>query len=289
VNAESVTSSADGARVWFITGASSGIGRALAETVLERGDRVVAAVRDPHRVRDLGDRYPGQALPAGVDVTDQDQVRAAIDAGLAAFGRLDVIVNNAGYGLFGALEELSAEDLRREFETNVLGALYVLRAALPHLRGRRSGHLVQVSSLDGVAPLGAGESAYAATKFAVEGACEVLAKEVAHLGIRVTIIEPGPVRTGFGDRAVAAPVSADDYAASVGAALSWFEDLQGAQPNDPRRVADAIVEVVETDRPPLRLALGTEAVQAIRAKLETQRAELDEWEHLSVTTAFSAS
>jgi NAD(P)-dependent dehydrogenase (short-subunit alcohol dehydrogenase family) len=274
--------------VWFITGASSGIGRALAETVLERGDRVVAAVRDPHRVRDLGDRYPGQALPAGVDVTDQDQVRAAIDAGLAAFGRLDVIVNNAGYGLFGALEELSAEDLRREFETNVLGALYVLRAALPHLRGRRSGHLVQVSSLDGVAPLGAGESAYAATKFAVEGACEVLAKEVAHLGIRVTIIEPGPVRTGFGDRAVAAPVSADDYAASVGAALSWFEDLQGAQPNDPRRVADAIVEVVETDRPPLRLALGTEAVQAIRAKLETQRAELDEWEHLSVTTAFSA-
>jgi NAD(P)-dependent dehydrogenase (short-subunit alcohol dehydrogenase family) len=227
-------------------------------------------------------------LTVRLDVTDPEQVRAAVDAALATFDRLDVLVNNAGYGLFGALEDLSDADLRRQFETNVFGTLAVTRAALPTMRAQRSGHIVQMSSLDGIAPLAAGESAYAATKFALEGASEVLAKETAHLGIRVTIIEPGPVRTEFAGGATAVPMSTapDDYAESVGKAFTWFEQLQGAQPNDPVRVAQAVIAVVNADEPPLRLALGEEAVDGIRTKLDDQLRELDAWADLSRTTPF---
>jgi NAD(P)-dependent dehydrogenase (short-subunit alcohol dehydrogenase family) len=239
----------DDTRVWFITGASSGLGRALAETALDRGERVVATARDPERVAEL--------------------------------------VNNAGYGLFGALEELSDADLRREFDTNVFGALAVTRAALPHLRERLSGHIVQISSLEGVAPAVGGEAAYAGTKFAVEGIAEGLAKEVAHLGIRVTIVEPGPVRTDFAAGAIAKPPENGDYGESVGKAFEWFEDIAGQQPNDPARVAEAIIEAVDADEPPLRLPLGEEAVEAIREKLDGQRRDLDAWERVSVTTAFA--
>src|SRR5919197_3406631 len=185
-------------QVWLITGASSGLGRALAEAVLERGGRVVATARKHERLADLSARHGDRAVAMPLDVADAEQTRAAIAAAVDAFGRIDVVVNNAGYGLFGALEELSDDELRREFETNVFGALNVMRAALPQLRRQRSGHIVQISSLEGVAPAVAGETAYAGTKFAVEGLCEGLAKEVEHLGIRVTIVEPGPIRTEFG-------------------------------------------------------------------------------------------
>jgi NAD(P)-dependent dehydrogenase (short-subunit alcohol dehydrogenase family) len=161
--------SSDRSRVWLITGASSGLGRALAEVALERGDRVVATARDPETVAELVERHPGRVIAARLDVTEPDQARAAVDAAVATFDRIDVVVNNAGFGLFGALEELSDEDLRGEFEANVFGALNVTRAALPQLRRQRSGHIVQISSLEGVAPAVAGESAYAGTKFAVEG------------------------------------------------------------------------------------------------------------------------
>jgi NAD(P)-dependent dehydrogenase (short-subunit alcohol dehydrogenase family) len=274
-------------RVWLITGASSGLGRALAEAALDRGDQVIATARDPQRLDGLAERYPGQAIAARLDVTDADEARAAVSDGLAAFGRLDVVVNNAGYGLFGALEELPAEELRREFETNVFGALNVTRAALPQLRRQRSGHIVQISSLEGIAPIAAGESAYAATKFAVEGLAEALAKEIAHLGINVTIVEPGPLRTDFAAGAVARPPRSGDYADSVGKALEWFEGLSGRQPNDPSRVAAAIIEAVTSAEPPLRLALGMEAVQAIREKLSSQRRDLDAWERLSASTAMT--
>src|SRR4051794_22219727 len=246
----------DTSRVWLITGASSGLGRALAETALEQGDRVVATARDPGTVADLEERYGGRAIATRLDVTDSSQARASVDAALAAFGGLDVVVNNAGFGLFGALEELSDDDLRREFETNVFGALNVTRAALPELRRRRSGHVVQISSLEGVAPAVAGESAYAGTKFAVEGLMEGLAKDLEHLGIRVTIVEPGPIRTDFAAGATVTPPACDDYADSVGKALEWFEGLDGSQPNDPARVAAAIFEAVAADEPPRRLVLG---------------------------------
>jgi len=279
--------STDPTRVWLITGASSGLGRALATAVLERGERVVATARERDRVAEFERLHPGRAVAASLDVADGDQVRAAIDAAVAAFGRIDVVVNNAGYGLFGALEELADDELRRQFETNVFGALNVTRAALPQLRRQRRGHIVQMSSLEGVAPALAGESAYAATKFAVEGLCEALAKEVGHLGVRVTIIEPGPVRTDFASGAVAKPPRIDDYDSSVGDALRLFAQLAGNQPNDPARVAAGIIEAVDADQPPLRLALGTEALEAIRNKRDGQRRELDAWEQVARSTAIA--
>jgi NAD(P)-dependent dehydrogenase (short-subunit alcohol dehydrogenase family) len=281
----STGTSAGGAPVWLITGASSGLGRRLAEAALARGHRVVATARNPDAVGDLVERHPGRAIATRLDVTDPDQARAAVEAGLRAFDRVDVIVNNAGFGLFGALEELADDDLRREFETNVFGALNVTRAALPQLRRQRSGHIVQISSLEGIAPAVAGESAYAGTKFAVEGLAEALAKDVAHLGIRVTIVEPGPLRTEFAAGAVVQPPRSDDYAESVGGALRWFESILGHQPNDPDLVAAAIVDVVGSAEPPLRLALGQEAVEAIRSKLDAHRDELDTWEPVSRSTA----
>jgi NAD(P)-dependent dehydrogenase (short-subunit alcohol dehydrogenase family) len=279
---------ADTSPVWFITGASSGLGRALAETTLDRGHRVVATARDPEELADLADRDPERAIALPLDVTSPDAARAAVADATDRFGRIDVIVNNAGYGLFGALEELSDEELRREFDTIVFGALNVTRAALPQLRSQRSGHIVQISSLEGVAPAVAGESAYAGSKFAAEGVAEGLAKEVEHLGIRVTIVEPGPIRTEFGSGATAKPPESKDYAESVGKALEWFADLDGDQPNDPARVAAAIVKAVESPDPPLRLALGAEAVEAIREKLDSQREDLDAWEELSTATAYAA-
>jgi NAD(P)-dependent dehydrogenase (short-subunit alcohol dehydrogenase family) len=283
-----MTQTHDPARVWLITGASSGLGRALAEAALDAGHRVVATARDAENVADLEQRHPGRATAAALDVTRPEQAAAALAAAVEAFGGVDVVVNNAGYGLFGAFEELDDSELRRQFETNVFGAFNVLRAALPHLRGRRSGHIVQMSSLEGIAPVLAGETVYAATKFAVEGLCEALAREVEHLGIRVTIVEPGPVRTDFAAGAVATPSGIDDYDASVGEALRLFAQLAGNQPNDPARVAEAIVRAVESDDPPLRLVLGTEAVEAVRAKLEGQRGELDAWERVARGTAIPA-
>jgi NAD(P)-dependent dehydrogenase (short-subunit alcohol dehydrogenase family) len=273
-------------RVWFITGASGGLGRRLAERALDTGDRVVATARDPESMREL--ERPGRAIATRLDVTEPAQALAAVSAAIDAFGRIDVLVNNAGFGLFGPLEELEDEELRREFDTNVFGAVNVIRAALPPMRAQRSGHIVQISSLEGVAPALAGECAYAGTKFAVEGICEALAKEVAHLGIGVTIVEPGPIRTDFAAGATAKPPQDPDYEESVGQALSWFEDLAGKQPNDPGRVADAIIEAVGSPDPPLRLALGTEAIQAIREKLDGQTADLDAWERLGTSTAVTA-
>jgi NAD(P)-dependent dehydrogenase (short-subunit alcohol dehydrogenase family) len=275
----------DETKVWLITGASSGLGRALAKAVLDRGGRVVATARDPEQVSDLVDRDPERAIATQLDVTDPAQARAAVAAGVDAFGRIDVVVNNAGYGLFGALEEVPDDELRREFDTNVFGAVNVIRAVLPQLRSQRAGHLVQISSLEGVAPAVAGESAYAGTKFAAEGIAEGLAKDVAHLGIGVTIVEPGPVRTDFAAGAVAHPPQSDDYAESVGKALEWFESIAGQQPNDPGRVAAAVVDAIESGQAPLRLALGEEAVQAIRDKLDGQREELAAWQELSASTA----
>ncbi|GIH19900.1 oxidoreductase [Rugosimonospora africana] len=275
-------------RTWLITGASSGIGGTLATTLLERGEQVVVTARDRERVGEFERRYPGRAIAAECDVTDPAAARAAMAAAVAAFGRVDVVVNNAGYGLFGALEELPDDELRRQFETNVFGSLNVARAALPQLRQQRSGHIVQISSLEGVAPMLAGETAYAATKFAVEGMCEALAKEVAHLGVRVTIVEPGPVRTDFAGGASAKSPEIEDYDDSVGEALRLFAQLAGNQPNDPVRVAEAIIEAVDADQPPLRLALGGEAAEAIRAKLDGQRRDLDAWDHLARSTAFAS-
>jgi NAD(P)-dependent dehydrogenase (short-subunit alcohol dehydrogenase family) len=264
-------------RTWLVTGASRGFGRALSEAVVARGEQLVATARRPD--------FPG-AVP--LDVTDPEQAHAAVEQAVARFGRLDVVVNNAGYGHFGAIEELSEEALRRQFEVNVFGVLNVTRAALPVMRRQRSGHLVQMSSLNGIEGM-AGGGCYCATKFAVEGLSESLAAEVAHLGIKVTIVEPGPHRTDFAGPAsarVADPI--DDYADSVGRAREAFAEMDGNQPGDPAAAAEAIVEAVHAAEPPLRLPLGRMALDNIRAKLTGQLDELERWERLGASTDLAA-
>jgi NAD(P)-dependent dehydrogenase (short-subunit alcohol dehydrogenase family) len=272
-------------RVWFITGASSGLGRELAEGALAWGERVIVTARDLDSLRDLERKHPDRVFAAKLDVRDPEQAREAVGAATDEFGRIDVVVNNAGFGLFGPLEEIPDQDLRHEFDTNVFGAVNVLRAVLPIMRKQRSGHIVQISSLEGVAPAVAGETAYSGTKFAVEGIHEALAKEIDHLGIRVMIVEPGPIRTEFANGAIVTEPQNPDYAESVGKALEWFADLAGNQPNDPARVATAIIAAIDSPEPPLRLALGGEAIEAIREKIDGQLSDLEAWEKIGASTA----
>jgi NAD(P)-dependent dehydrogenase (short-subunit alcohol dehydrogenase family) len=270
-------------RVWFITGASRGFGRALSEAVLARGDRLVATARSEAFVNEFGTGNP-EALALRLDVSDRAQAQACIAEATERFGRLDVIVNNAGYGHFGAIEELTEQELRRQFEVNLFGVVNVTRAALPQLRAQRSGHLVQMSSLNGIEAM-AGGGYYCASKFAVEGLSESLAAEVAPLGIDVTIVEPGPHRTDFaGERSARMAAEIDDYAETVGAARDAFAELDGSQPGDPGRAARAIIAAVDADDPPLRLPLGEMALANIRAKLEGQLEELEAWRELSASS-----
>jgi NAD(P)-dependent dehydrogenase (short-subunit alcohol dehydrogenase family) len=270
-------------RVWFITGTSSGFGRTLAEAALARGERVVATARDVSAVQDLA----GRALVARLDVTDPASIRAAVDTALAAYGRIDVLVNNAGHGLVGALEELTDEQTRKVLETNVFGVLAVTRAVLPHFRERRSGHIVQLSSVGGVVAT-PGHAIYATSKFALEGMSEALAGEVATLGIRVSIVEPGPFRTDFAGRSMVFSEPIDDYRETAAKHIrARFAENSGQQPNDPARPADAIFKLVDSDDSPLRLPLGPEAVGAIRKKLEKQLADLAAWEKVAVDTRYA--
>jgi len=266
-------------KVWFVTGANSGLGRALAEAVLATGDRVVATARQ-------AGGQPAGAFPVRLDVTDPASVRAAVDAAIGEFGRIDVLVNNAGHGLVGALEELSDAQTRAIMETNVFGVLAVTRAVLPHMRARRSGHIVQMSSVGGVVG-NPGHSLYATSKFALEGMSEALAGEVAPLGIRVSIVEPGPFRTDFAGRSMTFAEPIADYGDTpAGALRERFSAQDGVQPNDPARAAAAVIAAVGDERSPLRLPLGPEAVDRIRAKLTGQLADLERWAPVAVDTRF---
>lgn len=273
-------------RVWFITGASTGFGRALTEAVLAAGDRVVATARNPDALRDLRLGTTERARTLELDVTDRARAREAVAKAVEAFGRIDVVVNNAGFGLLGALEELSEEQLRGQFETNVFGVLNVTRAALPQLRRQRSGHIVQLSSVGGVRA-NPGHSIYAATKFALEGMSEGLAKEVAHLGISVTIVEPGPFRTDFAGRSMTSADPIDDYAEIMVPMLEHFREMDGTQAGDPKLAAAAIIKAVEDPDPPLRLALGGHALTTIRSQLEGRLRELETWETLGAGTDYA--
>lgn len=279
-------------RVWLITGTSRGFGRSLATAVMARGEPLVATARHRDDAESLAKNVGAGArdfMAADLDVTDAGQARDVMTRALERFGRVDVVVNNAGYGHFGAVEELTDEALRRQFEVNFFGTVNVTRAALPVFRRQRSGHLVQMSSLNGLEGM-AGGAFYCASKFAVEGLSESLAPEVAHLGVKVTIVEPGPHRTEFAsaDSAqLADPI--EDYADSVGVARQAFADLDGQQPGDPGLAAEAIIAAVDAAQPPLRLPLGQVAVDNIRAKLDTQLDELERWKDLSLTTDSTTS
>jgi NAD(P)-dependent dehydrogenase (short-subunit alcohol dehydrogenase family) len=278
--------SPDTSRVWLITGSSSGFGRELAAAALERGDRVVATARRPDALADLVASAPDRVHAVALDVTRADQIETAVAAALERFGRIDVLVNNAGYGSVGAVEEIDMDDLRGLMETMFFGPVALTKAVLPHMRARRSGAIVQTSSMGGqLSPPGFG--AYCSAKFALEAMSESLAAEVEPYGIRVLIPEPGAFRTGFGGARLHRSPELGAYAETAGANRAYMDGVDGTQPGDPRKAAAAILSVLDNPDGPLRLALGDDAVDAIRAKHERLRAELDAWEDVSRATALT--
>jgi NAD(P)-dependent dehydrogenase (short-subunit alcohol dehydrogenase family) len=277
--------------VWFITGTSRGLGRDLAIAALDRGDQVVATGRDANAVKaalDIWARGNDNIEVVALDVSDPAQATAAVEAAVARFGRIDVVVNNAGYGMLGAVEETSDAEVREMFDVNVFGLLTVTRAALPILRRQRSGHVINIGSIAGFAA-GIGSGPYAATKFAVEAITESLAGEVNPLGVRVTVVEPGAFRTDFltPESIRPAATTLDDYAGTAGVTRTNMAASNGQQAGDPRKAAEAIVDLAHADNPPLRLQLGPDSVARVEAKLALVRTELDTWRHVSEATDFS--
>lgn len=273
-------------RVWFITGTSTGFGRLLAEEVLKAGGKVLATARKPEQVSDLEKRFPGSAKIVTLDVTNTQQVEDAVVAAIGSFGRIDVLVNNAGYGLAGAIEEATEQEFMLVFETNVFGLIRVTRAVLPHLREQRSGHIVNLSSMGGL--IGSpGWGYYNATKFAVEGFSEALAAEVAPLGIHVTVVEPGPFRTDFlGRSGVEAAAQIAEYADTAGKTREYFHTQSGKQRGDPLRAVHAIMQAVSAPEPPKHLLLGALALTRFRDRLDTWKAELDKWKSITLGADF---
>ena len=271
-------------KVWLITGSSRGFGRSLAEAVLAHGDLLVATARNPERLSDLVTQYGEQVRAVPLDVTKPEQARAAISSAIDAFGRLDVVVNNAGYANVAAIEDASEEDWRAQIETNLWGVIHVTRAALPILRKQRSGHFVQFSSTGGRTGV-AGLGAYQTAKWAVEGFSEVLSREVAPLGIKVTLIEPGSFRTDWAGSSMTYTEPSEDYRSTIGF-IREYRKRSGREPGDPAKAAQAIIAIVNEDNPPLRLLLGRDAVQLARQIDQARLAETDRWEALSSSTDF---
>jgi len=272
--------------VWLITGASSGFGRAIAEAALEAGDIVVAAARRTAALDDLVASAPGRAEALALDVTDADSIDSAVGEVLDRHGRVDVLVNNAGRGAIGAAEETTDGELRELMDLHFFGPAALTRAVLPGMRERRSGAVVQMSSMGGRFSFPA-VGAYSATKFALEGWSEALAKEVERFGVRVLIVEPGAFRTSFngaGSLLISQPIAA--YDDQIGPVRTGMPEDDGKQPGDPSKAAAAILQVLDAEHAPLRLALGDDAVDRIGEVLDAARAELAEWEQLGRSTVF---
>lgn len=269
---------------WFITGCSTGLGRALAEAVLERGDNAVVTARDVSKVEDLAKDYPETALALGLDVTDQGQIERAVREAEARFGGVDVLVNNAGYGYRAAVEEAGDEDVRLLFATNFFGAVSLIQKVLPGMRARRSGAIVNVSSIGARVTL-PGSAHYSASKAALEGMSGSLRREVAPLGITVMSVEPGGFRTDFAGRSLTQSASTiPDYAETAGKRRKETDKTDGTQPGDPKKLARALMTVLDSGRAPQLLVLGNDAVNNFAGVLNAQRAELDEWRDVSTST-----
>jgi len=276
-----------GSKVWFITGTSTGFGRSIAEELIARGQRVVATARDPKSLDDLVARAPERVLALRLDVTQSAQIEDAVARARAHFGHVDVLVNNAGYSVLGAVEETSDAELRATLEPMFFGAVALTRAFLPAMRERKSGTIVQITSVGGLttAP---GFGAYCAAKHALEALSECMAAEVAEYGVRVLIVEPGAFRTRLFGGAFRDLPAMDAYASTVGALRKWRAETDGLQGGDPAKAATAIVDAVIAGAPTLRLPLGADAVQNIRDKLAKVRADVDANEAIANATAFDA-
>lgn len=273
-------------RVWFITGASRGLGALIAQAALADGNAVVAAGRNVAAIVERFGESPA-LLPVALDVTDAAQAKAAVDAAVAKFGRIDVLVNNAGFGLLAAVEESSDADVRRMYDTNVFGLLNVTRTVLPVMRTQRSGHVINMSSIGGYRAV-AGFGVYSSTKFAVEGITEALGAELKPLGIHATVVEPGYFRTDFLDASslVVGKEIIDDYDETSGKVRRFAVGMNHNQPGDPAKLATALVTLADAANPPLRLPLGTDTLKAIADKNAYVASETDTWRALSASTDF---
>lgn len=273
-------------QVWLITGSSRGLGRALAEAVLAAGHKLVATARNPAQLDDLVRRYGDRIRTIALDVSDEQAASDAVKMAIEAFGRLDVLVNNAGYGDIGSIEDTSLADFRSQIETNLFGVIIVTKAAVPIMREQRAGHIMQFSSVGG--RLGPpGRAAYSAAKWGVEGFSEVLAKEVGPLGINVTIVEPGGFRTEFAGASTTIREGRPEYSSTVGQMARYQRDFSGSQPGDPAKAAKALLYIAGLEDPPLRLLLGSDAVKAAE-QADLVRIQADKrWQELSISTDFS--
>jgi NAD(P)-dependent dehydrogenase (short-subunit alcohol dehydrogenase family) len=276
--------------VWFITGASRGFGLEITREALSRGDSVIATARNPQAVHDALPDGGDRLLAIGLDVSSPEQVSAAVDAAIERFGRIDVLVNNAGRGLVGAVEETSDAEARAIFDVNVFGLLAVTRAVLPHMRAARSGLVVNLSSVGGFVAW-PGWGVYAATKFAVEALSEAMTHELAPLGIKSVAIEPGPFRTNFLDGSSLSVVQShlDDYSATAGAARSWATDTNYDQEGDPVKAAKIIVDLASYDELPERIQLGANAVDDVAAKLARTADDQEQWRSISLSADYARS
>ena len=275
--------------VWFITGASRGFGLEITREALSRGDSVVATARDPQAVLDGVPDADDRLLAVALDVSDPSQISAAVDAAIARFGRIDALINNAGRGLVGSVEETSDAEARAIFDVNVFGLLAITRAVLPHMRAQRSGLVVNLSSVGGFVAW-PGWGVYAATKFAVEAISEAMTHELAPLGIRSVAIEPGPFRTNFLDGSSLAIASTEiaDYAATGGAARTWATDSNYGQQGDPLKAAKVIVDLADRTDLPERIQLGSNAFEDVAAKLARTARDQELWRAVSLSTDFDA-
>jgi NAD(P)-dependent dehydrogenase (short-subunit alcohol dehydrogenase family) len=281
--------STDDAPVWFITGCSTGFGREFARAALGHGFRVVVTARDVQKLDDLIIGHEDRARALTLDVTNGDQIKRAVSEAEQAFGRIDVLVNNAGYGYLAAVEEGEEKDIHAIFETNFFGLAAMIRAVLPGMRARRHGSIVNIASVGGIIGF-PGSGYYAATKFAVEGLSESLAREVEPLGIRVLLVEPGPFRTDWAGRSLKqSPLFIGDYEQTSGHRRREIAKVSGTQPGDPARAAQVVIKVLESATPPAHLVLGREGVENVERQLRSMLNDIDHWRQTSLGADFVAA
>lgn len=264
-------------KVWLITGCSTGFGRALAKEVLAKGYRAAVAARNTNDVQDIIEGYPSTAISVKLDVTEPEQIKSAVQATIDQFGQIDVLVNNAGIGYFAAIEESEEAEIRRMFEINFFGLAKMTQEVLPHMRKRKAGHILNITSIGGLRSF-PGIGFYNASKYAVDGLSEALSKEVAPLGIKVTIIAPSGFRTDWAGRSAKdTSIKIDDYATTAGKNAGDIRGYSGNQAGDPVKAALAMIQVTETENPPLRLLLGAAALKGARIKLDELKHDFEEW------------
>lgn len=270
-------------KIWFITGSSRGLGRSLTAAVLAKGDKVAATARNTAQLNDLADRYPGQLFPVQLDVTSQEQINAAVESTIQHFGRIDVLVNNAGFGITGAAEAFTDEQVRSQLETNLYAPIAITRAVLPYMRKQRSGHILQISSIGGRVG-SVGLTIYQSAKFGLSGFSEGLAREVAPLGIKVVVVEPGGFRTDWAGDSMTYAKSIEGYESSVGKRAELFQSGKFIPVGDPDKAAKVMIDIVGEPEPPLHLILGSEGVALVKNAELAKLAELEKWYQVSIST-----